>query len=74
MLDYKNVVTSFIASNGNILLLKRSLKVGTNRGKWAAISGYLEKNESPLNRAKVEIEEEVGLEPDQICLVRSGHL
>lgn len=68
----KNVVTSFIQSNLRILLLRRSQKVGTYQGRWAGVSGYLELGENPLDRAKIEIQEELGLGSDQITFVRSG--
>ena len=71
ILNYKSVVTSFIQSDQKILLLQRSAKVGTNQGKWEAVSGYLEANETPFIRAKIEIQEEVNLTSD-IILVRSG--
>ena len=72
ILNYKSVVTSFIQSDQKILLLQRSAKVGTNQGKWEAVSGYLEANETPITRAIIEIQEEVNLTSDHITLVRSG--
>jgi translation initiation factor 2B subunit (eIF-2B alpha/beta/delta family)/8-oxo-dGTP pyrophosphatase MutT (NUDIX family) len=72
ILNYKSVVTSFIQFDQKILLLQRSAKVGTNQDKWEAVSGYLEANETPFTRAKIEIEEEVNLTSDHIILVRSG--
>lgn len=66
------VVTSFLQRNQRILLLRRSSKVGSYQGRWAAVSGYLEEGEVPIERAKTEIEEEVGLTSSQITLVRSG--
>lgn len=72
-LNYRQVVTSFIQSDENkILLLQRSSKVGTNRGKWGAVSGYLEANETPFSRAQIEIQEEASLQPNEIELTRSG--
>ncbi len=72
ILNYKSVVASFIQSDQKILLLQRSAKVGTNQGKWEAVSGYLEANETPFTRAKIEIQEELSLTSDHIALVRSG--
>ncbi len=71
-MEYKSVVTSFLQADQRILLLRRSAKVGTYRGRWAAVSGYLEGSEDPLQRAKTEIREEVGLGPEQITLIRAG--
>lgn len=71
-MNYKSVVTSFLQAEGRILLLKRSSKVGTYQGRWAAVSGFLEGAEEPLERAQIEIREEVGLDRDQISLLRAG--
>jgi len=64
------IVTSFIRSNGKLLILKRSDKVKSMKGLWAGISGIIEKNEKPLKRAKIEIFEEVGITEDKITLVK----
>ncbi len=60
-LTVKNVVTVFVSHHRRILLLRRSDRVGSYRGRWAGISGYVEQNEDPLRRAVKEISEEVGL-------------
>jgi len=73
-LNYKEVVTSFLTIDQRILLLRRSQKVGTHRGQWSAVSGYLEGNEQPVTRAMTEIREEVGLSDDQINLLREGEV
>jgi translation initiation factor 2B subunit (eIF-2B alpha/beta/delta family)/8-oxo-dGTP pyrophosphatase MutT (NUDIX family) len=73
-LEYKNVVTAFLLADEKILLLKRSGKVGTNKGKWAAVSGYLEAGEDPLQRAQIEIIEELGLRPEHIRQARAGEI
>lgn len=73
-MNYKSVVTTFLQADQRILLLRRSVQVGTHKGKWAAISGFLEGTEAPLQRAQTEIREEVGLEFDQISLVRAGEV
>lgn len=58
----RDVVTSFLRYRGRILLLQRSAQVGSFQGHWAAVSGYLEGEEPPLERARVEIFEETGRE------------
>ena len=65
------IVTSFIKNNNKLLILKRSDKVRSMRGLWSGISGIIEKNEVPLERAKIEIYEEVGLVEDNIRLLKS---
>ncbi len=66
------IVTSFITSNEKFLLLKRSEKVKSMKGIWAGISGIIEKNEEPLQRAKIEIFEELGIKEDQIKLLKTA--
>ena len=65
------IVTSFIKDNKKILILKRSKKVKSMKGLWAGISGIIEKDEIPLERAKIEIFEEVGVLENEIRLIKS---
>ena len=65
------IVTSFIKDNKKILILKRSKKVKSMKGLWAGISGIIEKDEMPLERAKIEIFEEVGILENAIRLIKS---
>jgi 8-oxo-dGTP pyrophosphatase MutT (NUDIX family) len=66
------IVTSFIQDEQKILILKRSDKVKTMKGLWAGISGIIEKDETPLTRAKIEIYEETGISEDKIKLIKSA--
>lgn len=68
----RHVVTCFLTRRGRVLILKRSRRVGTFRGRWAAVSGYLEPGEMPLQRAFREICEETGLLEESLRLVRGG--
>ncbi len=68
---HKKVVTAFIKNQGKILVLRRSKKVGSYRGKWAGVSGYLEES-SPLAQAMKEIYEEIGLTESEVFLVSAG--
>jgi 8-oxo-dGTP pyrophosphatase MutT (NUDIX family) len=69
------VVTCFLlrrtAGGDEILLLRRSQKVGTYRGRWAGVSGYIE-GTPPLAQAYREIEEEAGLIQEEVTLVETG--
>lgn len=66
------VVTAILErADGKILLLERSSRVGTFRGRWAGVSGYLE-DLTPLDQAYREIREEIGLERDALELRSSG--
>jgi len=68
--ELKRAVTSFLFNRGELLILKRSEKVGTQRGKWAGVSGYLEEGEDPETRSRREIAEETGIE--KAILKRKG--
>lgn len=65
-LDATAVVTAFLYRRGRVLLLRRSERVGTYPGRWAGVSGYLER--PPLEQALIEIEQEVGVGADQVAL------
>ena len=66
------IVTSFLTHNNKILILKRSQKVKTMKGLWSGISGVIENNEMPIERAKIEIFEEVGINQKDITLIKSN--
>lgn len=66
------IVTSFVTSNDKLLLLRRSRRVRTMKGLWAGVSGIIENDESPLERARIEIFEEAGMTHTEIKLLRSG--
>lgn len=69
-LPEKHVVSCFLECNGRILLLRRSGLVGTFRGRWAGVSGYIETTAD--EQALVEIEEETGLCRGEAKLVKKG--
>ena len=64
--DAHDVVTCFLRNKGRILLMRRSVKVGSYQGTWAGISGYVEGKEVFLERALTEIEEEAGVEEPKL--------
>ena len=66
------IVTTFLTNSGKILLLKRSQKVKTMKNLWAGISGIIENDEKPFNRAIIEIFEEVGMIESEIKLLKEG--
>ena len=57
----KHVVTTIVRSRGRILLLRRSDKVGSYRGQWAGVSGYIEPGEQDEEAARRELLEEIGV-------------
>ena len=69
---YTRIVTSFIKNSEQILILKRSEKVRSMKGLWSGVSGMIENNENPLDRAKIEIFEEIGMKEDEIKLVKKS--
>ena len=56
----KHVVTSILKNRDLILLLQRSDKVGSYRGQWAGVSGYMEAGERDERAARREMKEETG--------------
>ena len=71
MLTKKKVVTCFLESGNKILILRRSGKVGTYQGRWAGVSGYLEKPTAE-EQALTEIKEETGLSNEDVQLIKKG--
>lgn len=67
-----DIVTAFIEYQDKILLLRRSQNVKTMKGKWAGVSGYIEKSEPPVRRALTEIQEETGLAAKNIEFLKEG--
>jgi predicted aconitase with swiveling domain/8-oxo-dGTP pyrophosphatase MutT (NUDIX family) len=56
----KHVVTAFLEREGRVLVVRRSEKVGSFRGKWSGVSGFLE-GPDPEAHARREVEEETGI-------------
>ena len=72
MIHATKIVTCFLKSGNKILILKRSDKVKSMKSLWAGISGIIENNESPLERTKIEIFEELGIDASQIKLLKES--
>jgi len=70
MLQEKRVVTCFLESENEILILRRSGQVGSYRGKWAGVSGYFETTAD--EQALTEIEEETSLSREDVELLKRG--
>ena len=69
--EFQDVITVFLTHRSKILVLKRSREVGTYKGHWAGVSGYVE-SEDPLKQAYTEMAEEVGLSKRDVTLVKAG--
>jgi 8-oxo-dGTP pyrophosphatase MutT (NUDIX family) len=70
----RHVVTSFLKKEDFILLLRRSMQVSFYRGKWAAISGSVESDETVLDTALREIKEETGISPSEVRILGMGNV
>lgn len=66
------VVTCILEHAGKILLFKRSNLVGTYRGLWGGVAGYVEESENPYDTAIKEIQQETGISLDALVLIRKG--
>lgn len=64
------VVTCFLRHRGRVLLVRRSQKVGSYRGQWGGVAGYVEGEDAEASAWR-EIAEETGLETG-LELVRAG--
>lgn len=72
--DEAPVITIFIKHSNEILMLKRSNKVATYKGKWNTVAGYLDELiESPLKSKIVEeLDEELGIGEEYIDSINYG--
>lgn len=67
--DRTPVVTAFLMHEGRVLVLRRSDAVGSFPGRWAGVSGFVEGDEAPLDRALQEIREETGISSPRLLRV-----
>jgi len=72
IMEETRVVTCFLEHGGKIPLLRRSQRVGTYRGRWAGVSGYVEEGNTPYVQALKEMREETGLSEQDVQLVKEG--
>lgn len=70
--EVTQIVTCFLRHGVKICIFKRSELVGSSRGKWHGVSGYLPEGREPLGHALTEIAEETGLTNEQLRLMRQG--
>jgi len=68
----KFVSTAFLASDDDILLLKRPKDAPTYPSMWSAVSGFMEKGETPIEAAIREVKEETGIAVDERNLAGVG--
>ena len=76
-IDYSNsniapVITVFVKVGDEVLLLKRSNKVSTYKGKWNTVAGYLDELKPIREKVLEELKEEVGIEENIISSIHIG--
>lgn len=75
-IDYRDskeaaVVSVFVMCGNELLLLKRSDRVGNYKGRWNVVAGYFDELKSPEEKALEELKEETGINSDQILKIKS---
>ncbi|MCD6381910.1 MAG: NUDIX domain-containing protein [Candidatus Aenigmarchaeota archaeon] len=78
-INYRNsriapVVVIFVRYKDKILILKRSEKVRTYKGKWNVVAGYLDELKPIKEKVFEELREEVGISPkiiNQVSIKRA---
>ena len=71
-----HVVTCFLMRTDrdqpDILIVRRSQRVGSYNARWAGISGFVEAGVTPDEQAYTEIREETGLQGEQVRMLKRG--
>ncbi|MBO8183616.1 MAG: NUDIX domain-containing protein [Archaeoglobus sp.] len=68
--DIAPVITVFVKYRDKILLLKRSDKVSTYKGKWNTVAGYLDEIRPIEEKVLEELGEELGIGEENILSIR----
>ena len=68
----RSVVALVITHGDLVCLLRRSAFVGSDRGKWHCVTGFLDPGVDPTDQALTELREETGLLPDDLCTFHAG--
>jgi 8-oxo-dGTP pyrophosphatase MutT (NUDIX family) len=67
----REVVTAVLKKGDKMLIVKRGQRVNTFVGKWSCISGRMES--TPLESVLREIQEETGISPHEVTLLKEGN-
>ena len=70
----REVVACLLSHEDRYLLLKRSRRVGSDRGCWHCVTGFCEPGVDPLEQAVREVHEETGMPPEDVRLLRRAPL
>ena len=76
-IDYTNSISApvliiFVRFQDRILLLKRSKKVNTYKGKWSSVAGYLDEIKPIRQKVLQELKEETNIGEDSIMDIKFG--
>lgn len=66
------VVAVLLTHRGRLCLLRRSDAVGSDRGRWHCVTGYLPPGTAPDRQAEIELREETGLSRAQLESFEAG--
>lgn len=70
--DKAPVLTCFVRFEDKILLLKRSHRVGTYKGKWHTVAGYIDEPKPIQQKALEELEEELHIHKEDVSSFTAG--
>ncbi len=70
--DKAPVLNCFVKHKDKILLLRRSDKVSNYQGLWNTVVGYLDEFKSLKEKAREELQEELGITVDMIEKIKIG--
>lgn len=70
--DVLPVLTCFVECQGKILLLKRSGKVRSYRGKWCGVAGFIDQAKPVEDIVHQELKTELGLTPQDVASISVG--
>ncbi|WP_162834404.1 NUDIX domain-containing protein [Amycolatopsis circi] len=66
------VVAVLLTHRGRVCLLRRSSAVGSDRGQWHCVTGFLPPGGIPVRQAELELREETGLSRDGLESFETG--
>ena len=70
-LERTEIVLAAVRRGDLLCVVRRSQLVGSARGQWGVVTGFLEPAVQPLEQALQELEEELSLRPPHVSLVRA---
>jgi 8-oxo-dGTP pyrophosphatase MutT (NUDIX family) len=70
-LQRTEIILAVVRREDLLCVVRRSQLVGSARGQWGVVTGFLEPAVQPLEQALQELEEELSLRPPHVSLVRA---